>query len=211
MLDVHAPHEEIHGVRDFFLHLFIITVGLLIALSLEGLVEWRHHVHLRREADANLRLEVEDNRKDLASSLAAMPAEIKNLQGIVAFLEERQRGKTTVAHKLDLGMTISTLQDSSWQTANATGALSLMDYRHVQRYAAVYQLQKKLDTLQDATFDPLLTLGAYLGAGSDTRGITKEDATVAMLKVREVIAHLMAIRELGNGLDKTYAEALKPE
>lgn len=28
-------------MRDFFLHIFTITVGLLIALSLEGLVEWQ--------------------------------------------------------------------------------------------------------------------------------------------------------------------------
>ena len=207
MLDVHAPHEGIHGIRDFFLHLFVITVGLLIALGLEGMVEWRHHVHLRREADANLRLEIEDNRKDLASSMAAMPAEIKNMQKIIIFLRIRQSGKVVLVPKLDLGVTISTLQDASWQTANATGALGLMDYRQVQRYAAVYQLQKKLDTLQDASFAPLITLGAYLGT-EHPEEISKEDATAAILKVHELLAHLVAIRELGAGLDKTYGDAL---
>ena len=33
MLDVHPPHGKMHGVGDFFLHLFTITVGLLIALG----------------------------------------------------------------------------------------------------------------------------------------------------------------------------------
>ena len=31
MLEVHPPEEKIPGVRDFLLHLFTITVGLLIA------------------------------------------------------------------------------------------------------------------------------------------------------------------------------------
>ena len=29
MLDVHAPHEKMHGLGDFLSHLLTITVGLL--------------------------------------------------------------------------------------------------------------------------------------------------------------------------------------
>ena len=39
MLDVHPPHEKMHGFKDFLLHLFTITIGLLIALGLEGYAE----------------------------------------------------------------------------------------------------------------------------------------------------------------------------
>ena len=67
MLDVHVPHEKIHGLRDFFLHLFTITIGLLIALSLEGCVEWQHHRHLVREAEAALHDEIENNAKQVAN------------------------------------------------------------------------------------------------------------------------------------------------
>ena len=49
MLDVHPPHEKVHGFKDFLLHILTITIGLLIALSLEGCVEWRHHRHLDRD------------------------------------------------------------------------------------------------------------------------------------------------------------------
>ncbi len=50
MLDVHPPHEKIHGFRDFLLHLLTITIGLLIALGLEALVERVHQNHLREES-----------------------------------------------------------------------------------------------------------------------------------------------------------------
>ena len=47
MIEVHPPDEKIHGVRDFLLHLFTITIGLLIALGLEAGVERLHHHHLQ--------------------------------------------------------------------------------------------------------------------------------------------------------------------
>jgi len=47
MLEVHAPHETIHSWKDFFIHIATITIGLLIAISLEQAVEYVHH---RRQA-----------------------------------------------------------------------------------------------------------------------------------------------------------------
>ncbi len=58
MLDVHAPHGKVEGWKDFFVHLFTITIGLLIALGLEGCVEWQHHRHLAAESKDALRGEI---------------------------------------------------------------------------------------------------------------------------------------------------------
>jgi hypothetical protein len=46
-----------------------LTIGLLIALSLEGLVEWQHHRHLVHEAEASLYAEIKSNESGLASVL----------------------------------------------------------------------------------------------------------------------------------------------
>ena len=61
MLDVHAPHIKLHGFGEFLVHLLTITVGLLIATQIESCVEWRHHVHVAREAREALREEIELN------------------------------------------------------------------------------------------------------------------------------------------------------
>ena len=58
MLDVHPPHEAVHGWRDFFIHLATITIGLLIALGMEGCVEWMHHRHLVKEVEVSLHDEI---------------------------------------------------------------------------------------------------------------------------------------------------------
>ena len=71
MLDVHSPHEPIIGWKDFLLHLFTITIGLLIALSLEGMVEWFHHRHLVHEAEASLYREIDGNAKGIVEARPA--------------------------------------------------------------------------------------------------------------------------------------------
>jgi hypothetical protein len=55
MLDVHSPHEKMHGFKDFLLHLLTITIGLLIALGLEGYAEhWKQRA-LKKMPLANCR------------------------------------------------------------------------------------------------------------------------------------------------------------
>jgi len=54
MLEVHPPHKAFAGIREFLLHLLTITVGLLIAVGIERIVEWRHHEHPVEQARVTL-------------------------------------------------------------------------------------------------------------------------------------------------------------
>ena len=63
MIDVHVPEHRIGGVRDFLIHLSTITVGLLIALSLEAGVEMIHHRNERIEAEEKIIGELSKNRE----------------------------------------------------------------------------------------------------------------------------------------------------
>ena len=42
MLEVHAPHNDVHTWKSFFIHIATIVIGLLIAVGLEQTVEWIH-------------------------------------------------------------------------------------------------------------------------------------------------------------------------
>jgi hypothetical protein len=41
-MEVHPPHAPLHSWKDFWIHLGTITIGLLIAISLEQSVEALH-------------------------------------------------------------------------------------------------------------------------------------------------------------------------
>ena len=71
-LDVHAPHEPIHGVKDFLLHLLTITVGLLIAVGIEGCVELHREHKLVKEARATMREEIHSNSESMNSNSALL-------------------------------------------------------------------------------------------------------------------------------------------
>src|ERR1035441_4382117 len=63
VIDVHAPHGGVHTWKDFWIHLGTITLGLLIAISLEQSVEWLHHLHQRHELERQFMAEGEANKE----------------------------------------------------------------------------------------------------------------------------------------------------
>ena len=72
-MEIHPPHQPILSVKEALVHLGIVTIGILIALSLEGLVEWQNHRHLIAEARHNVADEIRDNNNELRHFLAAVP------------------------------------------------------------------------------------------------------------------------------------------
>src|SRR6185437_5621800 len=144
-MDVHPPHGGIHSWRDFFVHLVVITLGLLIALGLEGVVEWGHNRHLVHTAEANLRTELLANRKTLADDLRFLDDAQKQGERQVSILAA-SRGKnhgTTNHGTTDLTFHWSWDGPASaaWDTARNTGAVALMNYRVAQTYSEIYSQQ----------------------------------------------------------------------
>lgn len=149
MLDVHAPHEKIHGLGDFFLHLFTITVGLLIALGLEGCVEWQHHRHLVREARDNLRTEFRDNQRQIASALDDIHREQTQMQDDLAALEKLEADPKAKGISVTYRFSTQTLGHASWDTARETGAFAYMPYSEVKSYAELTDLEGQFNTHQE--------------------------------------------------------------
>jgi hypothetical protein len=208
MLDVHPPHEKIHGFRDFLLHLFTITVGLLIALALEGCVERWHHRELRNEADANLRQEIRDNEQALATTRNAIIWEKRTLISMVKFLQSRSQDKPFDIQGLNLGFTNSTLSDASWRTATGTGVLSFMEYGRVQQFASAYQEQELFSRLELETLDRYLQLNSYAVSGFDPKAISPEDAKAALPDVSRTLTQLVAMDQVGENLRLAYERVL---
>ncbi len=211
MIEVHSPGERITGFRDFLLHLLTITIGLLIALGLEGCVELWQHRNVRHEADARLRQEITENQKELAETRSAIAKERGNLISVLKFLQARSRNQPYEIHGMFLNFVLGTLRNASWSTASATGALGYMEYGHVQRYATAYQVQGEFSALQSQTFEDFLQLQSYVVFEFDPQKMSAVDAQAASTDVRRTLSHLVAMDQIGEGLAKTYRQALARE
>ena len=147
-MEVHPPHHPILSVKEFMVHLLAITIGLLIALGLEGSVEWLHHRHLASDARENIVQEVRANQADVIRQLNALPAEEKRLDEILSLVDDVQHGRS---HK-PLGNFMWTgvlLNDSAWNATSSTGAIAFMDYNEVKGYSQLYAVQKLYGSITD--------------------------------------------------------------
>jgi hypothetical protein len=155
VIEVHAPHGKLHGIKDFFIHLFTITIGLLIALGLEGLVESAHHRHLAHQAEAGLHTEIAHNEQSIAHQLEAIKnrqKQLKKNQEILAAWRANPDGKTD---HISLGWEFENFDDMSWKNSQITGAVAYMPYKDAQDFSDIY-LQ------QDALFKSALQLSDEL-------------------------------------------------
>ncbi len=144
-MDIEPPHHPIETRRDFFIHLFTITCGLLIALSLEGLVEWGHHRAIVHEARENIRQEIEDNKKAAIEDLQYVDQDRSRFEHNLE--EERAlRDSPKTHHSIQSNFSWSGMSDAAWRTARDTGALAYMPYAEVQRNADVYVGQEIANT-----------------------------------------------------------------
>jgi hypothetical protein len=210
VIDVHPPHEPIHGWRDFFLHLATITIGLLIALSLEGLVEWQHHRHLVHEAEASLYTEIKSNESRLASVLDDVRKQQATLKQDVVILDQLIKDPKSNTHQqMSIAFRIVGFDNVSWKTAQNTGALAYMPYDRAQEYAGIYSLQDELDVAQkQGARDTILSVGSFLNADvTDPAAATAQNERRKQ-QIEVVQGQLLLVDSLVTGLDAEYKKFL---
>jgi uncharacterized protein YfcZ (UPF0381/DUF406 family) len=209
VVDVHAPHQPVHGWRDFFVHLITITIGLLIALGLEGCVEWLHHRQLVHEAERSLHAEIEKNSKDVTEAIRDLGARQAELKSDVAVLKYFIRNAKMPEHS---GMTISfhikTVEDVSWKTAQLTGALSYMPYARAQEYSDIYATQSELNGAEmQAARDAIISLAPFINSGNG-EDPTPAEASEIKQRIETLQGQLELVSSFMNALDREYRRYL---
>jgi hypothetical protein len=211
-MEIHAPEGRIESIRDFLHHMATIVVGILIALSLEALVEWRHEANQVKEAKASMESEIRDNRGDLTSMLASLPrtkSEIgRSLETIDRMLERpdnQPRPDDAVGFtKVTVG-----LNSTARSTAEAIGALGHMDYAEVKRFAEAYEYQKEFMQLH-ARLEELYIVS---GLGDET-ALAKQTSAGLQTWRQNLITTLKYVAAIGSKaktLTDLYDKALASE
>jgi hypothetical protein len=211
--DIHPPHQAAHSWRDIFIHLATITVGLFIALSLEGCVEWQHHRHLVHEARENIRTELTDNQKELHDALDQIHKEQAQVKADIESLKTLRKDVNAHGLSVTLSFNNSALQDASWNTARETGAFSFMGYPEVKKYAEVYHLQglfaDQTSRVTSAYTNSFSVLYIFDVDAKESPEVMKTDIASGLQKVLAVQSELMLYDSIASGLDKEYSETLR--
>ncbi len=209
MIDVHPPHGSVHSWRDFFIHIATITIGLLIAISLEGMVEAAHHWHIVREARENIRREIEQNEKQAKENIEYVQSDAARMKQNMEWARDLRADSHAMDHKkLQFTFTWSSFSDSAWTSARDSGALTYMPTSEVQSYADGYKQQEFINQQAIAVFSYQTELAAPSLIEKDSALLRAEDVQSLVHGCAVASIRLTVLQQLIEELNKNYEDAL---
>lgn len=147
--------------RGALVELAIVTAGVLIALSFDGVRGWMREHELVAAARTNLTRELQDNKTALEQFRTTIPARMKELDAMRQAADRMLDGITPQG-ELGLNFVFAEVSAAAQSTAQMTGAYGLMAYDEVNRYTAIYGLQAPFVRMQDDTTSMLRDVLARL-------------------------------------------------
>ena len=171
-------------MKDFFLHLFTITIGLLIAVGIEGCVELHREHRLVSEARETLHDEIHRNADSMTGAVAALNKQVVALDNNIKTLQlilDNPKDKDAQNASIEASFSMKTLASTAWKTAQTTGALSYMPYDEAERYADIYEAQNSFLTQQEKILeDETQFIGVLRKTHFGHGDITPEQAGLAL-------------------------------
>jgi hypothetical protein len=198
MIDVHPPHKAIGNTSEFFLHLFTITIGLLIAVGIEGCVERYQHRELAAEARQTMNGEIRKNAKSVGNVLADIDKEQKrNADELVSIQKIQLAPNDPSSRNLNLSTSYAMVgfDDTAWKTAQATGAMGFMPYAEAEKYSDIYGAEQTVLREQDQIVeDETQMLGVAREVHPGQGRITGEDANAIAKQLGIIEGHLLGLK-----------------
>jgi hypothetical protein len=128
MIDIHPPQHAPMTRREFFVHLFIVILGILIAIGLDQTVEVIHHAQERCALIENFHHECADNLKVFELDLRLVHQNIAWEQSSLAALRNArpQGGAITVTMPSGPNGGMHAPSRSVWSVAKSSGKVELL-------------------------------------------------------------------------------------
>jgi hypothetical protein len=194
---------------DYVFQFITITAGVLIALLINGLMEWNNKRALVAEARATIAREIASNKKDLDATLRGMEGDIQKLESALTFANDMLTKKSTSVNELNFHINLADLSASGWRTAERTGALSHMDYDEVQRFSLLYDFQDLIVEQQRALVGQLGEVSAILSGDFNPDNPNRKDLELFRERLMRLRAALVIHKELTTRLAENYGKALR--
>jgi hypothetical protein len=203
------PRRRGRLLRYLLMHLFPVTAGILLALLIDGMLELRRENRLVAQAHASIAAEIADNARSLNSALPSLDSFRAALNERLAAIDAiLATGGAKHGAFTDYGLVQPSLNRTSWESAERTGALSYMDYAQVKEYAVLYAAQD----LVLASHNELTRRFPSLGSIAQSLDIANprarpDDLYRSRASILEYLVAIGAHRFMAHGLSKKYLSA----
>jgi hypothetical protein len=203
--------REILSRSSLLLELVIVTAGVLIALSVDTVRQWRAHESLADEARATMLAEVAQNKSALDEALTALGATRDTYTRVLGNARERLAGKPVEEGNVNLNFKPAVLSKAAYTTAEITGALGYMRYEDVRYLATVYEAQARFASLQDQLLLDIGEIVMPLMFGRDISDAGPQQLEEWARGLETLLARMLMLQGFGEGLRLAYAGVLSSQ
>jgi hypothetical protein len=204
-VDIHKP-KPAHSIPEFLSEIGTITVGILIALSLEAALEAYRGHELVEHAKADLIYELQGNRDALASTVNQERAVMVALDNLAQYGRRRLKGEKVAAPKdLVLVMNFRPMNTAAWDSTVATQALVHMPYAEAQAVSRAYSGSRIFNAFETDAIRHWYEISAF---PDDLDSLGKADLTPIVREISLNQAYQASVLNSAQGLLKIYDKAL---
>jgi hypothetical protein len=204
-LEIHPPQGKVRSLKDFGIHILIVTIGILIALSLDGFRETVRKHNLVRDARENFREELTDNRSKLLREIKNLSDTRQAVDHAIAGVKDARIGQDATEFTDTIKPTFYLFRSTSWEAALSTGALGNMRTQEVTRHADAHASTQVYSAFEDKTVDTFFEMKAIASAGK----LTQERKETLSMKLLLLAQQEQAMAHLADELLRSYDAALK--
>src|ERR1035438_5247740 len=138
-MDIHAPMGKVESLKEFASHILIVTIGILIAFSLEGAREsWREHAAVK-ELRESLRAELTDDQNHLEMDLKDVRQCNAQLDKMIAEMPKLAKSPTELNRRVgELRPGFFGFNATAWESALSSNTLNYMERKERGRYVESY-------------------------------------------------------------------------
>lgn len=205
-MELHAPGGPVRSLKDFFVHIGVVTLGILIALGLEQLVEAHHRSQLARTAVAGFHSELAYNErqvKEMQSQVADLQAKVEKAIAQLSSVAVSGASEPPIVYP---GFSFEGVPTAAWDTAVATQALNEMPFDAVTRYAQAYGTLRLFAETESQTLGLWKDLRRF---GTDPAILSKEQRAALIFELRRYANALTVVEFVGRGALRDCDAALK--
>lgn len=196
-----------YSFADYGFQFITVTAGVLIALFIDGFVDWNNNRELVESARATIMREITDNKKDLDATVSGFSRDREALLNAIKFSNDMLQSAKTNVRSLELHYNLADLSSTGWHTAERTGALSHMDYAEVQKYSKLYDLQDLLIDQQRSILTQLTAASAML-TDFDADKPNRKDLEMFRERVMLLVGSMNITEDFAKRLATSYSEIL---
>ncbi|HEV2646567.1 MAG TPA: hypothetical protein VGU46_09405 [Acidobacteriaceae bacterium] len=208
-MDIHAPEGPARSLKEFAIHILIVTIGILIALGLEGIRETVHEHHLIAETRETFRQELGGDRDNLVLETANVGEMRPKVDAMLRDFSELVKNPSSLQKRFDdLQPNFYFFRGTAWGGASSSGVLAYMKPEEVNNFADIYF---GIQTYQTNSRQTQLDWVATKSFFDSRQSFTAQDVAEGELRLRTFQLDLRAMAHLDQEFMQGLNRVLGPQ